>query len=464
MKFPNFNMNKSFTARALVLLAGLLLMAASISAQNAPQASTQVEQCRNGAVASPQQCTGSTWQTGNAGSSNSHWAETNFLSYRGVIAGLTPGTSYSFTVEYAILQSGKHAIDYLGTYNASETTADPCDGGTLCVLASPTSTIAVPTDTVTVTNNINPFTNSPIIQQPGHFTMWGGTFTGIAYENYAGGELRDITVTFTANASTVVWAVGGHIAYGGDWGAGNSAGGISGSPYHLYYNSCTFSCQNHENSLSASAVLISGILNIVKVANTIDATGVAITQFPFSATGPFGQSSFTITDNVAGSGGGTVQSAAITSFGSANNITVTEDLIGGWTLADVSCTNNVASSTATSLANRNAVITTNEGGVTTCTFTNSQLGSTAAPANVSGRVTNAFGNGISGVSVSLNDLSSGKIRTALTNSFGYYTFINCKTEDFYLMSVSSKKYKFQSAQQTFTLQGDLLDLNFVANP
>src|SRR5689334_4020059 len=153
MKFPNFNMNKSFAARALVLLAGLLLMGAPISAQNSPAAGATVEQCRNGAPGSPVQCINGQWQTGNAGKTNSHWAETNFLSYRGVIGGLTAGTTYTFTLEYAILQGSNHAIDYLGTYNASETTADPCDGGSLCVLNSPTSTIGIPTDTVTVTNN-----------------------------------------------------------------------------------------------------------------------------------------------------------------------------------------------------------------------------------------------------------------------------------------------------------------------
>jgi len=443
-------------------------MAASISAQTTKDAPTAggatVEQCRNGAPASPVQCINGQWQTGNAGKTNSHWAETDYLSYRGVIAGLTPGTSYSFTIEYAILQSSNHAIDYLGTYNASETTADPCDGGALCVKASPTSTIAIPTDTVTVTNNINPFTNSPIIQHPGVLTMWGGTLTGIAYEPYGGGELRDVTVTFTANASTVVWAVGGHVAYGGDWGAGASAGGINGSPYHLYYNSCSFTCQGHNNSLSADAVIISGILNIVKVANTQDNGGVANTAFPFTASGPFGQSSFTITDNVAGSGGATVQSAAITSFGAANNITVTEGTTFGWTLASVSCTTNVGSSATASLASRNAIITTNAGGVTTCTFTNSQLQITAAPASITGRLVDANGVGLRNVSVVLTDASTGQTKYALSNQFGYYVFDNCMTDDFYVMSTSSKRYTFTPSTHSFTLTDNLANMDFVANP
>jgi hypothetical protein len=456
-------MIKSFTARVAAVVAGLFLLTAMAAAQSSPTANATVEQCRNGAPASPQQCINGAWQTGNAGKTNSHWAETNFLSYRGVIGGLTPGTSYTFTIEYAILQGSNHAIDYLGTYNASETTADPCDGGTLCVVASPTSTIAIPTDTVTVTNNINPFTNSPIVEQPGVLTMWGGTLTGISYEPYAGAELRDVDVTFTATSSTVVWAVGGHVAFGGDWGAGNSAGGISGSPYHLYYNACSFSCQGHNNSLSADAVILSGILNIVKVVNTIDGSGVAITAFPFTASGPFGQSSFTITDNVPGSGGGTVQSAAITSFGAANNITVTEGNVAGWTLADVSCTTNVASSSTTSLALRDVVVTSNQGAVTTCTFTNTQLSVTAAPASVSGRLMSASGMPLRGVTVTLLDASTGVQRITTTSSFGYFVFDNCTTDDFYVVNLKSRTYTFTPSSRSFTLQDNLAGLDFVAN-
>jgi hypothetical protein len=261
----------------------------------------------------------------------------------------------------------------------------------------------------------------------------------------------------------VVWAVGGHVAYGGDWGAGNSAGGISGSPYHLYYSSCSFSCQSHENSLSADAVIISGILNIVKVASTQDGSGVAITPFGFSASGPFGQSSFTITDNVPGAGGGTVQSAAITSFGAANNITVSEDPIANWTLADITCTTNVGSSASTSLPSRQAVITTAAGGVTTCTFTNTQLGTTAAPASVSGRVTSTEGSGVRGVTVTLFDITTGETFRATTNTFGAYSFNGLNVQDFYRVVVSSNRYAFRTSSKSFTLLGDIANMNFVAS-
>jgi len=116
-----------------------------------------------------------------------------------------------------------------------------------------------------------------------------------------------------------------------------------------------------------------------------------------------------------------------------------------------------------SLGNRNAVVTSDQGGLTTCTFTNSQLSVTAAPASVNGRVTNAFGNGISGATVGLTDLSTGQTRYALTNSFGYYTFDNCQTEDFYLLTVEAKRYKFSNNSMTFTLQDNLFNMDFTSN-
>ena len=63
-----------------------------------------------------------------------------------------------------------------------------------------------------------------------------------------------VTVTFTAANSTVVMAWGGHIARALDWGQGNSAGGISGSPYHTRLIALNGSGGNQDGSLSAAAV------------------------------------------------------------------------------------------------------------------------------------------------------------------------------------------------------------------
>jgi len=254
MKFPNFFMNRSLTARALVLLAGLSLMAIIAPAQtrqgrattltfadgNVSQAngpSSSLEQCRNGATAATavpcaNNAGGTGWVSGNVGQSSSHWKENDFAPYRQIITGLATGTSYSVEIGYDVLKNGKHVVDYLGTYNYSYSDTHPCDGVTGCSEATFT-TGAIPEDTVTVTNNINPNTNVNIVQIPGVFTLFGGTITGVAYTPYLGGEHRSIIVTFTAGSANEVLAWGGHIGFVGDWGSGNSAGGISGSPYHI---------------------------------------------------------------------------------------------------------------------------------------------------------------------------------------------------------------------------------------
>ena len=62
-------------------------------------------------------------------------------------------------------------------------------------------------------------------------------------------------VTFTAANSTVVLAWGGHIASQIDWGAGNSAGSISGSPYHMrLLDLDNDGLGNMDRSLAAAAV------------------------------------------------------------------------------------------------------------------------------------------------------------------------------------------------------------------
>ena len=66
---------------------------------------------------------------------------------------------------------------------------------------------------------------------------------------------RSVIVTFTAANSTVLLAWGGHIATQVDWGAGNSAGAISGSPYHMRLLELDdVGLGNQDRSLKASVV------------------------------------------------------------------------------------------------------------------------------------------------------------------------------------------------------------------
>jgi uncharacterized repeat protein (TIGR01451 family) len=77
------------------------------------------------------------------------------------------------------------------------------------------------------------FANPGSTQVPGCIQIWNGTITNIQYGTMDQTGQRSVIVTFTAANSTVLVAWGGHIATQVDWGAGNSAGAISGSPYHM---------------------------------------------------------------------------------------------------------------------------------------------------------------------------------------------------------------------------------------
>jgi len=469
-------------------MTGLFMLVASATAQKSeipqsPQVSNTIEQCRNGALASPQVCTGGNWQNGNAGSSNSHYKETDFLPYRGVIEGLAAG-SYTFSIGYDILQGNPahHAIDYLGTYNATETTADPCDSNTLCTLASPTSITPVPTDTVTVTSQTNPNTSLPVTQQPGVITMWGGSLGAASYAAYtAGDEHRTLNITFTTTGGTVVFAFGGHVASQGDWGFGKAAGGISGSPYHTQYDVCSFSCSTHNNSLSAAAITPSATIIVRVAVLTGDCFDFANDAFPFASTAALA-AAFNLTDTNANVPSGTCTptldpdtfgasvSATVTTFGSTINVSELQSAGGlpgapfPWSLLRAGCieTGGLTNSTPTTGVSPTININVEPFEVVTCGFVNSAFGITAAPASITGRVTDPTGAALRGVTVTLADVTSGQVRNATTNNFGYYTFNDLTVEDFYRMTVSSRRYLFRSQVRAFTLTTDLANMDFVS--
>jgi hypothetical protein len=411
---------------------------------------------------------------------------------------LAVGTSYTVVLGYDVTHSGAHAIDYLGSWNtlnisnrttntvATRAGINPCSGVAGCVLGSPSSTAPITLDNIAVTNQTNPYTSGSIYQPSNQvFTIWGATGLTFAYESIDGNVATDsqverrIRVTFTPTVSNPVLAWSGHIAYGGDWGAGNSAGGISGSPYHMRFiglcvtttppapvGGCTTG-GNQDRSLSADAVIISGIVNITKVVNTVGGGTSANTAFPFTASTTFGDTSFSLIDDDAGPGFDTVQSQAITTFGVGNEIVVNEENSFGWTLSDITCTTNIASSASTVIrvqpaANAGtATITMNPGGIATCVFTNTQSTITAAPASVTGQVLTASGVPLRGINITLIDATTGVIRTTTTSSFGFYSFDNLPVDDFYQMMVTSKKYRFQNPVVTFTLTEDLAGVNFI---
>jgi uncharacterized repeat protein (TIGR01451 family) len=184
---------------------------------------------------------------------------------------------------------------------------------------------------------------------------------------FAGDESAAIQISFTASVANPVLAWGGHIATRKDWGLGNSAIAISGSPYHTRLIDLNGSGGNQDRSLSAQAVVFPGFIHIVKNASGGDNT------FGFTASpSPLANCSITTS---GGTGGGPDASHCffdmITNF---TTYTVTENtpLPTDWVFQNLQCT--VAPGTAnggTQTVNGQTVtIALAEGEEVTCTYSN----------------------------------------------------------------------------------------------
>src|SRR5262249_26156616 len=230
-----------------------------------------MQQCanrENGTSSPINDCTGSAWVKGNLNTNNSIYRQGDFVPFRLQITGFVAGRTYSVRIGYDAVESGLHAYDYLGSYDASAAPGQqivPCDGfsdtaGAHACGNSP-STLAVPIDTDTTFP-------SGAGQTPGNFSAWGGTLQGATYinpspigVNTSGTVERAIDVTFMAAGPTVVLAWGGHIASALDWGALRTyTSQHSGAPFHMRLNQVQQSGQppetigNQELSMHAAAL------------------------------------------------------------------------------------------------------------------------------------------------------------------------------------------------------------------
>ena len=222
-------------------------MAAPMLARAANEAAN-IDQCRNGTIAAPAQCADSAWVNGNLGETNSHYREADSVPFRATLTNIdTSVASHTLVIQYDTLQSGKHAYDYLTSYNRTETTADPTTG--LSGLTAG-NCFPIPLDTTIA------FANPSSTQASGCIQIWNGTITNVVYGTLDSAGQRSVTVTFSATDPTVLIAWGGHIASQIDWGAGNSAGAISGSPYHMRLLTLdNTQLGNQDRSLKAAAIL-----------------------------------------------------------------------------------------------------------------------------------------------------------------------------------------------------------------
>jgi hypothetical protein len=149
------------------------------------------------------------------------------------------------------------------------------------------------------------------------------------------------------------------------------------------------------------------------------------------------------------------------SVNASSAITVTEAQAYGWQLSSITC--NSAGSTV-DLVNRRVSIVAQEGQQIECTFTSDELAPTAAGATVTGRVVSTDGRGVKGVSVTILDATTGKLRSTVTNTLGYYTFADLPVTHFYVLTaVSTRRNRIANNVQTFSLSDDLRVTSFVTS-
>lgn len=269
-------MLKTFRHASLVVAVAIGLFALAVSTTFAGNPSFGIfNQCSND-TALPQTttCTGG-WINGNLQHTNSVYLEGDSVPQRFTLTGLDPNTAYTVTIGWDIINSGKHAYDYLTTFNKTITGADACTGILSAGVCAVPKTAAIPSpDYLTACNAgtqvppqrydgpLPPFTGTDF-----KFTYWGdatltapGPYSVTTCPTASGSVTNSLTLTITTGATggDVLIAYGAHIASSGAWGAGNSAGNISGSSYHNRIMSCSGNvngCGSRDNQLQADAVV-----------------------------------------------------------------------------------------------------------------------------------------------------------------------------------------------------------------
>jgi hypothetical protein len=249
------------TRVAAFAVATVLCAAFAGAAFAAPSAS--IEQVRNG------QATALTtpipnWGTGNAGASNSHYLESHSTAYRAFMDDLpTDGTVVEIVIGYDVKRSGSYALDYLTHYqrllphvlfgHRDPEVFDPLQG--ITGVGPEITTAPIPLTSRNLVVDPDGAESEPAAAQPltsmaslpaaeRVMTLFGGTLIDVSYVTEADVALAtrssesQVKVRFVPNGPRAVLAWGGHIACRWDWGFNTngtprSAGGISGSSYHM---------------------------------------------------------------------------------------------------------------------------------------------------------------------------------------------------------------------------------------
>lgn len=343
---------------SLAVVGGILVALLFLGIAEGAPAAADLDQCGNGPLSSPLGCqTSGQWQNGNLNGNQAHYLEGQSVPYRMRLSGLSTGAStHTITIGWDTTKGGKHALDYLTSFDRTETTANPCAGVAGCSLAGTKDTFAIPADPAVTGLGVTPVA--------GNFTMFNGDITAVsAYTIYAGDYSGDsstkITISFTATTANPVLAWGGHIATRLDWGQANSAVSIPGSPYHMRLVDLDGKRGSQDRSLSNDAVIFPATVTIVKHASPESST-----SFGFTASSPLTPASFSLVDS-SSSTDAQQSMGPVTAFGT---YTITEGAVSGWAVdASSACTDTTSDS---AISGGVATIRAAEGDTIVCTFNN----------------------------------------------------------------------------------------------
>lgn len=230
----------------------------------------QFQQGQNGGVGLPVESPVQ-FERGNSNGSKSHFAEGYSVPYRIEFTTLEANQQYRVRIAFDVKKNEKVSFDYITGFqnlqlrqSLPSELVDPLVGTGLASLSGISSSfLAIPAPTFTTNTSfnstasasfsqlktaagLNPETSMPTspysasLRNKGNMVIWNATLNSIQY--VGGVDISpatvsvaiDVVFTKANNANNVVLAWGGHIASLLDWGVGNSASSIPGSPYHMY--------------------------------------------------------------------------------------------------------------------------------------------------------------------------------------------------------------------------------------
>jgi hypothetical protein len=227
-------MRKLYTFCTLPML--LLLFVANFSFAQ----TVKLEQGQNGGI-NQAPVSPVNWATGNSNNANSHFFEGQSIPYRLTISKVRADFRGTIEIEWDTRTNGKSAIDYITGFDRICESVEPVPGLPFgsnsykyATIPPPGTGIGLPTSS---------FNQIPSSER--RLAIHGGEFIEVNPITYvveqsptSTSAVTRIRIEFTAKGTlsgpnnTVVIAWGGHIADAKDWGEGNSASSISGSPYH----------------------------------------------------------------------------------------------------------------------------------------------------------------------------------------------------------------------------------------